>query len=71
MGAAEQLRTSALGRMSWAEICEQHPNEWVCLFAGLGTLQPGTIGVHTWARPVRSPRIEMTDEIRDIVRPRR
>lgn len=32
MGAAEQLGTTALGRVSWVEICEQHPNEWVCLF---------------------------------------
>ncbi|HEY5922050.1 MAG TPA: hypothetical protein VIV11_10290 [Kofleriaceae bacterium] len=36
-----------------------------------GAFSPDTVVVHTWGRPLRSPRIEMTDEIRDIVRPRR
>ena len=33
--------------------------------------QPGTVVVNTAGRPLHFPRIEMTDEIRDIVRPRR
>jgi len=42
------------------------------LLAQLGS-QPNTdaVVVHTWGRPLRSPRIEMTDEIRDIVPARR
>ena len=78
-------------------LCEQHPNEWVCLLdvetasdgsirsarvsghnrsmrqllAQIGTLQPDTVLVHTSGRPLTSPRIEMTDEIRDIIRPQR
>jgi len=39
--------------------------------AQCGVTQPGTIVVHTAGRPLRFPRIEMTDKIRDIVRPRR
>lgn len=39
--------------------------------AQVGVTLPNTIVMHTWKRPLRSPRIEMTDEIRDIVRPRR
>jgi hypothetical protein len=37
----------------------------------LGALQLEATLVHTSGRSLRSPRIEMTDEIRDIVRPRR
>lgn len=33
--------------------------------------QPELIVVHTGGRPLASPRIEWTDEIRNIVRPRR
>jgi hypothetical protein len=39
--------------------------------AQLGASQPGTVVLHTGGRPLRFPRIEMTDEIRDIVRSRR
>lgn len=82
--------------MSWVEICEQHPDEWVCLIdvdnepdgpirsarvlghersmrvllAEVGT-QADMVVVHTSGRPLWSPQIELTDEIRDIVRPRR
>jgi hypothetical protein len=31
MGAAENFGSTITGRMSWAEICETYPNEWVCL----------------------------------------
>ena len=41
------------------------------MLAQHGLAQPNTIVAHTSGRPLRSPRIEMTDEIRDIVRPRR
>ena len=42
------------------------------LLAQLGS-QPSSdaVVVHTWGRPLRSHRIEMTDEIRDIVPARR
>ena len=33
--------------------------------------EPGSVVVHTAGRALRFPRIEMTDEIRDIVRPQR
>lgn len=39
--------------------------------AQIGPPQQGAMVVHTWRRPLQSPRIEMTDEIRDIIRPRR
>jgi hypothetical protein len=98
MSVAEKIGRASLGRLSWAEICTLHPNEWVYLrdvedaidgsigsarvithdqsmrqmLAQLGE-QPNTdtVVVHTWGRPLRSPRIEMTDEIRDIVPARR
>lgn len=41
------------------------------VLAQIGVTQPGTVVVHTAGRPLRFPRIEMTDEIRDIVRARR
>ena len=37
----------------------------------IGTVQPAMIVVHTSGRPLQSPRLEMTDEIRDRIRPRR
>jgi len=37
----------------------------------IGVTEPGTIVAHTAGRRVRFPRIEMTDEIRNIVRPQR
>jgi hypothetical protein len=96
MGLAEKLTTS-IESLSWMEIRERHPDEWVCLLdvelafdgsirlakvaghdrsmrqalAQIGVTQAGTVVVHTAGRPLRLPRIEMTDEIRDIVRPRR
>jgi hypothetical protein len=82
--------------LSWAEIRERHPNEWVCLLnventpeGAIGSaslvahdpsmrkllaetsLQPDAVIAHTSDRPWWTPRIELTDEIRDIVRPRR
>jgi hypothetical protein len=41
------------------------------VLAHIGESQPNTIVAHTRGRPRCTPRIEMTDEIRDIVRPRR
>jgi len=96
MSVAEKLSTSAES-LSWTEIRERHPHEWVCLLdveyapdgsirlatvaghdrsmrealARIGVAQPGTVVVHTAGRPLRFPRIEMTNEIRDIVRRRR
>jgi len=97
MRAAEKVTPTSLGSLSWAKICEQHTNEWVCLLdvenapdgsirsarvighdrsmrqalAELGVTPPGAVVVHTGGRPLRFPRIELTDEIRDIVRPQR
>lgn len=96
MSVAEKRSTSAES-LSWTEIRERHPDEWVCLLeveyasdgsirlakvaghdrsmrhalAQTGVTQPGTVVVHTAGRPLRFPRIEMTDEIRDIVRAQR
>lgn len=39
--------------------------------AQIDTSQPDTIVVHTAGRPLHPARLEMTDEIRDIVRARR
>jgi hypothetical protein len=41
------------------------------LLAQFGASQPDAQLVHTAGRPLGSPRLEMTDEIRDIVRSRR
>jgi hypothetical protein len=41
------------------------------MLAQLSPSQSNAVLVHTSGRPLRFPRIEMTDEIRDIVRPRR
>jgi hypothetical protein len=97
MSVAEKIARTSVDSLSWVRICEQHPNEWVCLrdienepggairsarvlghdrsmrqaLAQLAPLQPDTLVVHTGGRPLRLPRIEMTDEIRDIVRRRR
>lgn len=97
MSVAERISPTSVESSSWEEICQQHPNEWVCLLdieegphdtirsarlishdrsmkqalAQMGVAQPGTVVMHTGGRPLRFPRIEMTDEIRDIVRHRR
>ena len=97
MTVARKLLHKNGGALTWSQICEHHPNVWVCLLdvekaadgsidsarvigddpsmrqlrAHLGPPQPHTVGVHTSGRPLLSPRIETTDEIRDIVRPRR
>ena len=97
MSNAASLAPTSQQPLRWAEICDLHPNEWVCLLevenapdgsirtarvighdrlmrhalAQIGLPKPDTIVVHTWGRPLQSPRIEMTDEIRDIVRHRR
>lgn len=31
MGAAEQLKPSISEPLTWAEICEAYPDQWVCL----------------------------------------
>lgn len=82
---------------SWAEICAQHPNEWVCLLdldhgpdgricaarvvghdpsieRALDQIEPpnpDTTVVHTAGRPMWTPRIEVIDESRDLLRSRR
>lgn len=82
---------------SWAEICAQHPNEWVCLLdiergpdGRIGSARvvghdplieraldqieppnPDTTVVHTAGRPMWTPRIEVIDESRDLLRSRR
>lgn len=97
MSVAERSSPASVESSSWAEICQQHPNEWVCLLdvengphgsilsarvishdrsmkqalAQIGVTQPGTVVIHTGGRPLRFSRIEMTDEIRDIVRHQR
>jgi hypothetical protein len=98
MSAVEKIAPTAAESLAWAEICRQHPNEWVCLVEVQhepdGTLRsarlighhrslkealrqcswnadPLVACAHTGGRKLRSPRIEMTDEIRDIVRSRR
>lgn len=97
MSVAEKSLPPSVESSSWAEICQQHPNEWVCLLdaetephgsirtarvighdrsmkqalAQMGVTRPGVVVLHTGGRPLRFPRIEMTDEIRDIVRHQR
>ncbi|MDB4954678.1 MAG: hypothetical protein JWO36_2247 [Myxococcales bacterium] len=97
MSTALKLTPTETAPLSWARICELHPNEWVCLrdvetapdgsirsarvighdesmrqaLVQIDLRQPSAVVVHTYGRPLHSPRIEMTDEIRDIVRPRR
>jgi hypothetical protein len=97
MSLARSLSPSSVESLSWAQICKEHPNEWVCLLdvdmapdgsiqnarvvvhassmrqalAQLGAPQPNTLVAHTSGRPLQSPRIELSDEIRDLVRPRR
>ena len=92
MSAAEIIQTS-LELQSWTTLCQQYPDEWVCLIdvedTADGTLhaarllaharsiehlleqidlpQPGTVVVHTWGRWLTFPRLEMTDEIRDLL----
>lgn len=48
-----------------------HDRSMKQLLLQIGPSQPNTVILHTSERPLRFPRIEMTDEIRDIVRPRR
>lgn len=31
MSLAQSISPASVGSLSWARICEQHPNEWVCL----------------------------------------
>lgn len=97
MSLAQSVSPSSVESLSWVQICEEHPNEWVCLLhvektpdgsiksarvvghaasmkqvlAQLGAPQPNTVVAHTSGRPLQSPRIELSDEIRDLVRPRR
>ncbi|HWO18419.1 MAG TPA: hypothetical protein VNO30_06570 [Kofleriaceae bacterium] len=95
MSAQSLAATSSA--LSWAEICQQYPNEWVCLLDidheldgsirsallishdrsivaaldRLGTSKPDTTVVHTWGHPLQTPRIEIVNESRDLVRSRR
>lgn len=99
MNTAEMIAPTITEPVGWAEICDRHPNEWVCLVdvehqtdgairsarvvghdhslkAALQrvdswTPDPVVAYAHTCGRGLRLPRIEMTDEIRDIVRTRR
>jgi hypothetical protein len=48
-----------------------HDRSMKQLLAQLDMSEPGAVIVHTRGRPLRFPRIEMTDEIRDIIRARR
>ncbi|HET9626975.1 MAG TPA: hypothetical protein VFP84_36700 [Kofleriaceae bacterium] len=41
------------------------------LLAQLGEPPPGATVIHTGGRPITTPRLELTDAIRDVVRPRR
>jgi hypothetical protein len=99
MYAAEMITPTIMAPLGWEEICDRHPNEWVCLIdvecqtdgpirsarvvghhqslrAALQQVDSWSSDrmvtyVHTGGRRLRFPRIEMTDEIRDIVRARR
>jgi hypothetical protein len=97
MSIAGKLVPASAPPAPWAAICDQHPNEWVCLvdvenapdgsirsarvighdpsmrrvLAEIGAPRPDMLVLHTWGRPLRFPRLEVTDEIRDIVHPRR
>jgi hypothetical protein len=31
MSLAQSMSPASVGSLSWARICEEHPNEWVCL----------------------------------------
>jgi len=31
MSVAERIAATSVVSSTWAEICQQHPNEWVCL----------------------------------------
>jgi len=43
MSVAEKTGQASLGRLSWAEICTMHPNEWVYLREVEDTID-GSIG---------------------------
>jgi hypothetical protein len=94
MNAAESLTRKTAPASRWATICEQYPNQWVCLvdvesapdgvirsarvlghhasmrqvIALIGATPPCTVVVHTGGRTLLRPRVEMTDEIRNVVR---
>jgi hypothetical protein len=48
-----------------------HARSMRVVLGQLGAPQLHTVVAHTNGRPVQTPRIEMTDELRNIVRPRR
>jgi hypothetical protein len=88
---------AAKATLSWSEICERYPNQWVCVLDlvrdldgairsarliahdrsinrvldQIGTSYPSSTVVHTWGRPLHLPRIETTNEIRELIRARR
>ena len=97
MSVAETI-ASTTNPLAWAEICDQHPNEWVCLVEiehqADGQIRSATVVghyasltaalhqvdawepdrvvayAHTGGRKLRLPRIEITNEIHDIIRAR-
>jgi len=99
MNAAEMIAPTITNLLGWAEICDRHPNDWVCLvevehqtdgsirsarvvghhpslrlaLQQVDSWSPDRVVAyaHTGGRKPRFLRIEMTDEIRDIVRARR
>ena len=48
-----------------------HDRSMKQLLARIDVPQPSSVVIQTSARALRFPRIEMTDEIRDVVRPQR
>ena len=79
MTTAEMIAPTIMKPVGWAEICDRYPNEWVCLvdveYQTDGPIRSGRVVGHAYAHTggcrLRRPRIEMTDEIRDIIRTRR
>lgn len=99
MTAAEVILPAITAPSSWAEICDQHPDEWVCLvevehqddglirsarvvahhrsmkeaLQQIDSWSPDQLVsyAHTSGRKRRLPRVEVADEIRDLVRARR
>jgi hypothetical protein len=99
MNAAERIAPTITKALGWGEICDRHPDEWVCLVEVEhqpdGPIRSATVVghhrslsaalrqvdswsparvvayAHTGGRKLRRARIEVTDEIRDIVRVRR
>lgn len=100
MDAAGDIGIELAKPLTWTEICEKHPNEWVCLVEiereSDGRISSGRVVGHhrsinealnlvdSWSsypmvaysntgkiKLPRFPRIEMTDDLRELVRARR